>query len=101
MGNPFKPIEAHHRFDWTEVAIALVKAKGLHEGLWRAGVVFDNHAMMANMESAKGAPAKKLPAQLVVAAALDLMQMKPDKADELTVDAAVVNPRSRILVATH
>lgn len=100
MGNPFKPIAAHHFFDWTEVAIALIKAKGIHEGLWRAGVAFENHVMMANMESGHGAPAVKLPGNLVVVAKVDLMQMKPEKADELTVDAAKVNPRSRILTPT-
>jgi len=96
VGNPFKKIVDHIFIDWREVAIALVKHKGIHEGLWRAGVELDMHAMMANLAQRSG-HAHKRPAALISIERIDLMQIPEKEADELTIDAAEVNPRQRLI----
>lgn len=88
----FKKVETQEiKFSWQQVAVALVKAQGLHEGLWRVGMQFDLRG--ANVTIAKDlmVPGAFLPV-------LHLNLMRVETADYLTVDAAEVNPRPRLIV---
>lgn len=94
MGNPFKKIETQeHRFSFEQLATALVKAGGYHEGLWRLRFDFDVRSASIKVPTDRGD-------QLVPAAFTPIMSVslyKVDKIDELTVDAAAVNPRPRLI----
>ncbi len=75
-------------FSNQEVAEALVKKQGLHEGLW--GLYVEFNIAGANVNSLDG--------NIVPAAIVPLQRLGIQKFDEemlsLTVDAAVVNPAS-------
>lgn len=94
MANPFKKIEDTHTFNWQEIATALVKQKGLSVGLWRVGLEFDLRAANVNVGTGFQVPAAFLPVLR-----MNIRQVK--ELDDLTVDAAVVNPRPRILMPVN
>ena len=88
----FKQVKTEHvDFNWQQVAIALVRAQGLHEGLWRVGMRFDLRA--ANVTVAQDV---MVPGAFVPVMGMNLMRV--EKADYLTVDAAAVNPRPRLIM---
>ena len=91
--HPFGPIKDKVvKFRLRDVAEALVKLADLHEGLWQVQVMFSNSATNLNVNG------HLTPTAITGVAALQLMRV--EQADELTVDAAEVNPRSRIVLPT-
>lgn len=94
---PFGKIEDMFYFNWQEVAIALIKLKGIHQGHWRVGLQFDLHGATANIPLSKTSHTK-VPAAFVPVINVNLKQVKAEDVDELTIDAAEVNPMSRLLV---
>mgnify|MGYP001570234318 CR=1 FL=1 len=91
MSDPFGRIQRqHYTFDWKAVATALVRMQALHQGIWRVGFRFDLRAAIVNMHN-----------QQVPAAFLPIIETnlhKVDVLDDLSVDAAEVNPESQIIV---
>ena len=92
MDKAFKQVKTEHvEFTWQRVAAALVKAQGLHEGLWRVGIQFDLRAANVTV-----GPTIMVPGAFVPVMAMNLSRV--EKMDYLTVDAAEVNPRPRLVV---
>lgn len=93
-GNPFAQIKDDvHVFRWFEVCVALIKAKGLHEGQWKVGLQFADLSG-ANINTPHGLS----PGAIVPVATVYLTEVKDEKhIDALTVDAAKVNPAKRIV----
>jgi hypothetical protein len=76
----------NYLFDYKEVAEALIKKQGIHEGLWHVAIEFGFAAQ--NIRTPNGfAPAAIIPVQKIG------LVRTPD-ASNLTVDAAEVNPAS-------
>ena len=75
-------------FTHKEVAEALVKRQGIHEGIW--GLYFEFGIQGANVNVAPGE-------EVILPAAVTLVQklgiQKFEKPNNLTVDAAIVNPK--------
>lgn len=91
--NPFAPIERNQvNFIWQDVTTALVKQAGLHEGLWKVGFSFGMHAMNVNIQQ------QHLPAAMSFIEKVVLTRV--EKMDPLTVDAGIVNPEQRIVLAS-
>jgi hypothetical protein len=74
-------------FDYKEVAEALVKKQGIHEGLW--GIYMEFGIGAGNIPAG---PSEKmlLPAAIVPVVKIGIQRF--DTASSLTVDAAEVNP---------
>jgi hypothetical protein len=86
-----------HVFDWKRLAIALVKASGLHSGIWRVRVSFVKPKDLTVNEEVPGLGIVTYPAQLT---AMKGLMLVPDKeVGPLSVDAAIVNPDNRIVLA--
>jgi hypothetical protein len=81
-------------FDLKEVATALVKQQGLHEGLWM--VAFEV-GLVAGIIGPT--PATSGPAALVQFNKVQLMRLDQPLHPHLTVDAAEVNPRAKVPAA--
>jgi hypothetical protein len=77
-------------FDYKEVAEALIKQQGIHEGLW--GIYMEFGIGAANIPAGPSEQAL-LPAAIVPVAKIGIQRF--DKPSSLTVDAAEVNPASR------
>ena len=90
---PADPVKGY-TYQWIQVAEALVRAQGLHEGLWRVGMQFDLRA--ANVTIAKDV---MVPGAFLPVVHVNLVRV--ETADYLTVDAAVVNPGKRLIVPSH
>jgi hypothetical protein len=75
-------------FSYREVAEALVKQQGIHEGLW--GVYLEFGLTAANINTAPDADVT--PAAIIPIQRIGLQRF--EAASNLTVDAAVVNPAS-------
>lgn len=75
-------------FSHKEVAAALVKEAGLHEGIWAVSIEFGLQA--GNVGSTKEPGSDVLPAAIIPVISIGLH--KADKETALSVDAAVVNP---------
>jgi len=75
-------------FSFQELAELLVKRQNIHEGLWSVTIKF---GIQAGHIAGLGAPL--LPTALVPV--LEIGIQKVDKANELTVDAAKVNPQRK------
>lgn len=74
----------NYLFDYKEVAEALIKHQGIHEGLWHIAIEFG--FLAHNIKTPNGfAPAAILPVQKIG------LVRTPD-ASNMTVDAAEVNP---------
>jgi hypothetical protein len=78
-------------FDYKEVAEALVKQQGLHEGLWGVSVEFGLAAQ--NLPTSPDGKTV-LPAAIVPIQRIGLNRWK--EPNNLTVDAAEVNPAPRL-----
>ena len=84
--HPFGPIKDKTvKFRLRDVAEALVKLADLHEGLWQVQVMFSNSATNLNMNG------HMVPCAITGVARLQLARV--EALDEITVDAAQVNPR--------
>ncbi len=82
---------SNYTFDLKEVTELLVKAAGLHEGLWMLNVGMNFTA--GNFQSASDAA---LPGSMVSLSNLGLSKVEPSASPaNLTVDAAVVNPKPK------
>ena len=91
--SPFAPIERNQvNLTWQDVTTALVKQAGLHEGLWKVGFSFGMHAMNVNIKQ------QHLPAAMSFIERVVLTRV--ETLDPLAVDASVVNPESRIVLAS-
>ena len=78
------------RFNLYQVTVALIKEADIHEGLWQLQVVFGQSA--ANLSiNGKTTPT-------AVAQIMGVQLGRFYKEDVLTVNAAQVNPASRIIV---
>lgn len=75
-------------FSYKEVAEALVKKQGLHEGIWGLFAKFGMQATNIGMNESDLKPSVIIPI-------LELGLQKFDKENNLSVDAAKVNPRGR------
>src|SRR5919197_1299408 len=77
-------------FDYKEVAEALIKKQGIHEGLW--GIYMEFGIGAANIPAG---PSEQvlLPAAIVPVVKVGIQRF--DKPSSLTVDAAEVNPQPR------
>lgn len=83
-----------HRFPWKRLAIALVKASGLHTGIWRVRVSFGTSVDLVLNLGSETYPAHMTP--------IEELQLVPDeKVGPLSVDAAVVNPDRQIEIVTR
>src|SRR3990167_5114432 len=93
--HPFGPIKDKTvKFRLRDVAEALVKLADLHEGLWQVQIMFSNSATNLNLNG------NLVPCAITGVAALQLSRVTNEREgdqDELTVDAAQVNPRSHII----
>lgn len=93
MGKPqkvFDPIETKGvNFQLRDVATALIRLGGIHDGLWQLQVVFGNTATNLEVNGALS------PCAIASVAALRLA--KVTQPGPLTVDAATVNPGTRII----
>ena len=91
--SPFAPVKAKIvTFTFQALATALVKAARLHEGIWRVGFRFELRAANINIGGHQ-VPAAFLPI-------VEVSLTKVEKADDLSVDAAAVNPEARIITPT-
>lgn len=75
-------------FSFKEVAEALVKKQGIHDGIWSVNVNFGLQATNMGPSESDLKPA-------AVLAIVQIGLQKVDKETNLAVDAAKVNPRSR------
>lgn len=78
------PEATNFLFDYKEVAEALIKKQGLHEGLWHIGIEFGFAAQ--NIRTPNGfAPAAVIPVNKIGLT-------RTEEPNNMTVDAAEVNP---------
>lgn len=89
---PFFPKQKMVKFRLRDVATALIRLGDVHEGLWQIQVVFGNSAANLNLNG------HLMPSAITSVAGLQLSRVA--QADELTVDAAEVNPATQIIVPT-
>lgn len=93
VGKPLPSFKGKaYRFTLYEVTVALIRLADIHEGLWQLQVAFGHSA--ANLE----VNGRMTPTTITQIMGLQLGRV--DKLDVLTVDAAQVNPGSRIIVPT-
>ncbi len=78
-----------YTFRHKEVAEALVKQAGLHEGRWQLTMTFGLGA--ANMGPS---PEEAVPGAAVAVQSIGLQRAAPDSPEALVVDAAQVNPET-------
>lgn len=101
MGRPFtrlkNPGDDYLYFNWVDVATALLRLKGVHEGWWRVGLQFDAHGAAVNIPISKRQH-QKVPAVFLSVVNINLKPVQEQEIDELCVDAAVVNPQPRVLM---
>ena len=74
-------------FSYQEIAQALIKQQGIHEGLW--GIYAEFGIAAANVNNASGAGL--VPAAIVPLARMGIQRYE-EEVPGLSVDAAVVNP---------
>lgn len=93
------PREALVPFTFHEIATALIKERGLHEGYWGLYVEFGISAANVNMQAADTATAATLlPTALVPIKFLGLQPFP--ELNNLSVDAAKVNPKPKTTKTT-
>lgn len=76
-------------FSYQEVAEALVKKQGLHEGIWSLDINFGLRASNVGETQTDLKPS-------AIVALLQIGLHRQDKENNLTVDAAKVNPRPKL-----
>ena len=85
------PDISNYTFDLKEVTELLVKAAGLHEGLWMLN--FGMNFTAGNFQTASDAA---LPGSMVSLSNLGLLRVEPSSSPaNLTVNAAVINPKPK------
>jgi hypothetical protein len=77
-------------FSHKEVATALVKAQGLHEGVWGLYIKFGIAGANVGMNATEVQPAAIVPI-------LEIGLQKYDEENNISVDAAKVNPAEQLL----
>ena len=77
-----------YSFTYPEIAEALIKQQGIHEGLWAVFLDFGLEA--ANVRPPDGSEGDFLPAAIVLVQSIGIQRFRDG--NYLTVDAAVVNP---------
>ena len=77
-----------YSFTYPEIAEALIKQQGIHEGLW--GVFLDFGLEAANVRPPDGSEGGFFPAAIVPVQRIGIQRFRDG--NYLTVDAAVVNP---------
>jgi hypothetical protein len=82
-------------FDHQEVAEALVKKQGIHEGLW--GIYIEFGLVAANLANPTD-PKSLMPTAFSMVQKIGIQRFK--EANNLTVDAAKVNPKSKATTDT-
>ena len=75
-------------FKHRDLVIAMVKAQGLHEGLWQLSVTFGFGAANVGPTSDEVTPAAIIPLQ-----AIGLQRVEKLENTSISVDASVVNPK--------
>jgi hypothetical protein len=80
-----------YTFDYKEVAEALIKKQGIHEGLW--GIYMEFGIVAGNIPTGPSEQAL-LPAAIVPVVKIGIQRF--DKPSSLTVDAAEINPSPRV-----
>ena len=80
--------EEHFFYDYKEVVENLIKAQGLHEGLWR--LVFDLGLSGTNVNVLQDGKTTLTPTGMVLIQRIGIVQTS--ELNDLTVDAAEVNP---------
>lgn len=80
-----------HQFDYKELLTAIIKHKHIHEGIWTLVVYFDFQAVNVTVEK-RGL----MPSGVTGVKGFAIMRGK-QQVDELSIDAALVNPRSAII----
>jgi len=102
MANPFSRLKGAVRDNQATsvsctlegLTIALLRHAEIHEGLWQPTFTLGRAA--TNMRWAEaGAPPRLTPCAITFVTGVGLQRV--EEPNELTVDAAVVNPKSRIL----
>ena len=78
-------------FSYKEVAEALVRKEGLHEGLWGIFVEFGIHGANIGTDPEKG---DLMPAAIVPILKLGIQRFEEES--QLTVDASKVNPKKSV-----
>jgi hypothetical protein len=73
-------------FSYTEVVTSLLKAQGIHEGLWTLFIRFGLNAANLGPSDNELRPSAIIPI-------LEIGLQKGEKENNITVDAAKVNPR--------
>ncbi len=73
-------------FDYKEVAESLLKTRNIHQGLWSIYIRFGLHAVNMGPSNADLRPS-------AVASVIEIGLQKSDEENNLTVDAAHVNPK--------
>jgi len=81
-------------FSYREVVTALLKAQGIHDGLWMLFVRFGLSAANVGPNDEELKPAAIIPI-------LEIGLQKAEKESNLAVDAAKVNPVSQPLLSTE
>jgi hypothetical protein len=78
---------AQYSFDLTEVGEHLIKAQGLHQGLWTVGF-----EMMVNVGAFGATPAEAKPGAALLINKVTLQRHTDGPKTPLTLDAAAINP---------
>ena len=81
-------------FEFKEVAEALVKQQGLHEGIWGLYLEFGLQGANINLPPAGQDTENIIPAAIVPVMKIGLQRF--DKLNQLSVDAAKVNPAPKL-----
>ena len=83
-------------FDLTELATALIKHQGIHEGIWMAG--FEFGFSTAHLGPT---PDEVRPSLILQVSKALLIRAEPGHPSSLLVDAAVVNPPTKSVRAAR
>ena len=81
--------ERHFFYDQKEVVENLIKAQGLHEGLWR--LILDLGLSATNVNVLQDGNTTLTPTGMVLIQRIGIVEAS--ELNDLTVDAAVCNPR--------
>jgi hypothetical protein len=78
-----------YEFNYAEVALALVKQQDIHEGIWAVAIKFGIGATLGGPSEAEAVPTAMVPV-------LSIGLTKVDKEGRNTVNAAKVNPATKV-----
>ena len=92
MSDIFRRVQRqHYYYSMKDLATALVKASDIHEGIWRVGFKFELRAANVNMGG------QQVPAAFLPIVRVDITRV--EVLDDLSVDAAEVNPAPLVTIA--